>query len=197
MIDRAERGVARAREGKGYIAVEEAERPAMASAIIANNVTVTYMVFAMGITAGVVTVMQLVYNGVAMGAAVGLYESKGIARLILTFVVPHSVLELSAICIAGGGGLLIASALLLPGARTRREALVVQGRRAVKLIAAATLFLLVAGSIEGLISPRDDWPLSWKLAVAGASAVLAGLYVGSGGRRSGDDEIEESAYEKR
>jgi uncharacterized membrane protein SpoIIM required for sporulation/uncharacterized RDD family membrane protein YckC len=195
MMDRAEEGVARARNGdKTYIAVKEFERPVVASRLIANNVQVTYLVFAFGITAGIFTVLMLVFNGVSIGAGFGLYASKGIFNQIGEFVLPHSVFELSAICIAGGGGLLIASALLLPGEHTRAEALVIKGRRAIRLIAVSTILLLFAGSIEGLISPRTDIPLWVKWSVAGTCAVALAAYV-SLGWRPGEEEVgEEFAY---
>jgi uncharacterized membrane protein SpoIIM required for sporulation/uncharacterized RDD family membrane protein YckC len=180
MIDRAEQGVIRAREGKEYVEVSDVERPVMASAIATNNIQVTYAAFAFGITAGVGTVLLLVVNGVSIGAAIGLYASKGIAPLILEFVIAHGVLELTAICIAGGGGLLIGSAILLPGAVTRRAALVERGRRALTLIAGSTLFLVPAGLIEGLVSPRADIPGTWKVIVAGASGLAILLYVAFG-----------------
>jgi hypothetical protein len=85
------------------------------------------------------------------------------------------VLELSAICIAGGAGLLIAAGLVLPGNRTRRSALADNSQRAMRLIAASTLFLVVAGSLEGLVSPIPYWPLSLKLIVSALTAI--GMYV--------------------
>lgn len=183
MIDRAEEGRNRAEAGVGYVEDPELFRPVMASQIIANNVQVTFTAFAMGATAGVGTVFMLLMNGVHIGGFFGLYQSLGIFPLLLAFVAPHGVLELTAIAIAGGGGLLLASAILLPGALTRTEALVVQGRRAIRLLTCSTLMLLVAGAIEGLISPIPDWPLAWKLAVAAATGVLFLLYLFSGVRR--------------
>lgn len=195
MIDRVNEGVARAARGdRTYVPVKDFNRPIMASSIIANNVQVTYGVFASGLTAGVLTVFLLVVNGVSIGAAFALYASRGIFGQIGEFVLPHSVFELSAICIAGGGALLIASAILLPGPLTRREALVVKGRRAVTLIAASTMLLVFAGAIEGLISPRTDLPLGLKYAVAAACVVVLLAYV-SLGRRPGDEgPVEEFAY---
>ena len=78
----------------------------MASRIIANNVQVTFGAFAFGITAGLGTLALLLFNGVSLGGVFGLYASKHILPLLVAFVAPHGVLELSAICIAGGGGLL-------------------------------------------------------------------------------------------
>jgi uncharacterized membrane protein SpoIIM required for sporulation len=155
----------------------------MASSIIANNVQVTFAAFALGVTAGLGTLTLLLLNGVSLGGVLGLYESKGILRLIVAFVAPHGVLELTAICIAGGGGLLIAAALLLPGDRTRRRALKENSRRAIRLIGTSTVLLIVAGSLEGLVSPIPNWPLSAKLAVSAATAVLLVAYLRGGVQR--------------
>ena len=181
MISRATTGSEREKRGEGYVSIPEEIRPVVASKIISNNVTVTYLTFAMGLTGGIGTVLLLVFNGVAVGSGVGLFASRGVARLIFAFIAPHGVLELSAICIAGGGGLLIAKGILLPGDRTRRDALVENGRRAINLIAAASLLLLVAGTLEGLVSPRV-WPLSWKLAISGVTAVFMFGYLSMGRR---------------
>lgn len=184
MISRATEGVEREKRGEGYVSIPEEIRPVVASKIISNNVTVTYLTFAMGLTAGIGTVLLLVFNGVAIGSGVGLFASRGVARLILAFIAPHGVLELSAICIAGGGGFLIAKGILLPGDRTRRDAVVENGRRAIDLIAASSLLLLVAGTLEGLVSPRV-WPLSWKLGISGGTAVLMLAYLSLGRRTTG------------
>lgn len=184
MLDRAEEGVRRAREGTGYIPDPQIFRPTMASQIIANNVQVTFGVFALGITAGLGSLVLLVLNGVSLGGVMGLYASKGILRLLLAFVAPHGVLELTAVCIAGGAGFLLAAALLLPGRRTRRRALVENGARAIRLVAAATVLLLVAGTLEGFVSPIPTWPLDAKLAVSAGTLVLLVLYLQSGRRAS-------------
>ncbi len=180
MMRRATDGVRRAREGEGYITDPGLFRPVMASGIIANNVQVTFAVFAGGVTAGLIPVLLLLSNGISIGSVVGLYVSKGIGPLLLAFVAPHGVLELFAICVAGGGGFLIAAALLTPGARTRRRALVESSRRAVRLIAASTLMLVVAGSLEGLVSPIEWWPLEAKLAVSATTLVLLIVYLREG-----------------
>jgi uncharacterized membrane protein SpoIIM required for sporulation/uncharacterized RDD family membrane protein YckC len=180
MLDRAQAGVKRSADGSGYIQDPQIFRPVMATSIISNNVQVTFFVFAAGITAGIGTALLLVLNGVSLGGVIGLYQSKGILALLAAFVAPHGVLELSAICIAGGGGFLIAAALLIPGRRTRRRALAENGRRAIMLIAASTGMLVVAGLLEGLVSPIPYWPLQWKLSVSAVTALLFYLYLRGG-----------------
>jgi uncharacterized membrane protein SpoIIM required for sporulation/uncharacterized RDD family membrane protein YckC len=196
MLDRAEDGVRRAREGEGYIEDPQLFRPVMATSIIANNVQVAFAAFAMGITFGLGTLLVLVANGVSIGGVFGLYASKGIGTLLLAFVAPHGVLELTAICIAGGAGFLLAAAILVPGERTRGEALRENGRRAIRLIAASTLLLLVAGTLEGFVSPIEWWPLEGKLAVSGLTAVFLYVYLRAGvGRKvaATHEETDEAA----
>lgn len=183
MLDRAQGGVKRAADGSGYIQDPQIFRPVMASTIVANNIQVTFFAFAAGITAGIGTTLLLVMNGISLGGVIGLYQSKGILPLLVAFVAPHGVLELTAICIAGGGGFLVAGALLIPGRRTRRRALAENGRRAIMLMAASTMLLIVAGSIEGLVSPIPYWPIQWKLSVSAVTAMLLYLYLRGGPAR--------------
>lgn len=184
LLERAEQS--RADSSGRYVDVPEVFRPVMASQIIANNVQVSIGAFAFGVTAGLGTVFLLVFNGIALGGVTGLYASKGVMSTLLGFIAPHGVLELTAITISGGAGLLIASALLLPGGRTRRDALVENGRRAITLMAAVVLFLIVAGVVEGLISPADS-PLRAKLAISGGTALALFLYLVPKGRRAPSD----------
>jgi len=195
MIDRAEQDAVRARRGDTrYIDVESFGRPILSSVVISNNIKVAFFAFASGLTAGIFTVLILLINGISIGAAFGLFTTKDIGHVIGDFVIAHSVFELSAICIAAGAGFVIAGAILLPGAQTRREALVLRGRRALRLLTAAAMLLLCAGIIEGLISPRPDLPFTFKLGVAAACAVLLLLYVTLGRGASPDASVEIMAY---
>ena len=194
MIERAESARAREALGEGYLPQdEEIPLPLLASEVATNNIGVTFAAFASGMTAGLLTVVLLVFNGVAIGGAVGTFASMDVAHLIWAFVAPHGVLELFAICVAGGGAFHLASAILLPGALTRREAMVVRGRRAIRLIAAATMLLVVAGAIEGFISPRV-WPIEWKLAVSAVTAVMLALFLSLGRGKDHSDITERFAY---
>jgi uncharacterized membrane protein SpoIIM required for sporulation len=185
MLRRAADGVRRAKAGEGYVDDPQLFRPVMASSIVANNVQVSFAAFAGGVTLGLLPVVLLVANGISFGSVIGLYVSKGIGTLLLAFVAPHGVLELFAICVAAGGGFLLTAAILLPGARTRRRALVENSRRAMRLIAASTMLLLVAGTLEGFVSPIEWWPLEGKLAVSGVTLVLLVVFLRLGRAHTG------------
>ncbi len=185
MIERAEEGQKRGNTGADYLPNGEEEKGSVLSAfLMTNNIRVSMVAFAGGITAGILTVYALVFNGIAaLGAGVGLYITKGIGGQILGFVAAHGVLELSAICISGAAGLLLATAMLVPGDRTRREALAANGLRSLHLVTCVVIFLILAGIIEGNISP-SKLPDSAKYATSVITAIGMVWYLSLGRTRS-------------
>jgi uncharacterized membrane protein SpoIIM required for sporulation len=128
-------------------------KPLASSAIMTNNLSVSFTTFAMGITAGIGTVWMVALNGLLLGVVGAACWQAGMSRQLWSFVAPHGVLELPAIFIAGGAGLLIAKGLLFPGLLPRRASLVREGGRAVRLVCGIIPMLIVAGTIEGFVSP--------------------------------------------
>lgn len=124
-----------------------------ASAIFTHNIQVTIYTFAFGATFGIGTLFYLAYNGAAIASVLSLTYSNGFGNDLLTFMVGHGVIELSCIFMAGGAGLLIGSALVLPGNLSRADALRSRGKDAVRLMMGVAVLLVIAGIIEGFISP--------------------------------------------
>lgn len=194
IIARAELGAERERAGQEYAEVPELFMPVMASGIIANNVQVTFLAFAGGVLAGAGTVLILVFNGVFLGGVAGLFANEGLSMYLWSFVLPHGVIELTAIVVAGGAGLWLGSAFLLPGRLKRREALVARGRDAVLLLAGTTVLLVVAGTIEGFVSPAP-LPREVKLLAAAVFAGALAVYLLFAGRTA--DPLDSAAGDPR
>lgn len=148
--------------------------PVASSQIQVNNIQVTFVAFAGGLLFGLGTVLAMLFNGLHIGMVMGLCV-KYKFWAILQFVSGHGVIELTAIFIAGGAGLLLAKALLMPGDLKRIEALVVNGGLAIRLILGCIPMLLVAGLIEGFISPANISPV-YKYSVSGITAILLVVY---------------------
>ena len=127
--------------------------------IFTNNIRVTFYAFAMGAMFGVGTLYIMAFNGAMFGAIIALTYRAGFGNDLLSFVVGHGVIELSCIFVAGGAGLLIGTALLMPGDLSRGDALKSRGMEAVRLIVGCVPLLVVAGIIEGFISPQPINPL--------------------------------------
>ena len=151
--------------------------PAMASFIATNNIKVAILAFVLGITFGIGTVLVLISNGIDIGTIFGVCQDYGMAGRLATFVAGHGVIELTAIFISGGAGLLVGCALLFPGQYGRVDALKIAVKPAFKLFAGCVLLLLIAGSIEGFISPRTDIAPEVKYTVSLATAICLMLYL--------------------
>jgi uncharacterized membrane protein SpoIIM required for sporulation len=120
-----------------------------------NNIQVSFLAFALGIAGGVLTAGLLVFNGLNIGVAGGLFWQAGEAGKFFGLILPHGLLELTSIVIAGAAGLRLGWALIAPGDRTRGEALADEGRRSVVLIIGLMLCFVVAGFIEAFVTPSD------------------------------------------
>jgi uncharacterized membrane protein SpoIIM required for sporulation len=157
-------------------------RSVSASLIMTNNIRVAFLAFAGGVLLGLLTLYVLVQNGLLLGVVAGAAQAYGFAGNLWGFVAAHGVVELSVIFIAGGAGLQLGWAIVRPGLLSRRAALVVAARRALNLLLGCVPLLVIAGVIEGFISPAE-LPLALKLAVAFGSGVLLYAYLLLAGRR--------------
>jgi uncharacterized membrane protein SpoIIM required for sporulation len=147
----------RSAEGEGPegtdlgLAVEE--QAAFSTLIFTNNIQVTFMAFAAGIALGVGTGAVLLYNGLILGVVAGLGIVAERGRLVYELVVAHGVLELSCIVVAAAAGMRMGWALVEPGNRSRGRALVENAREGVLIVLGTAPWLVLAGLVEGFITP--------------------------------------------
>ena len=152
-----------------------------ASSILTNNITVTFLAFAYGALLGLGTLYIMAMNGASIGAVLALVYRAGYGNELLTFMVAHGVIELSCVFIAGGAGLLVGSALVMPGDLSRLDALKSRGLDAIRLIAGCAVLLVIAGTIEGFVSPAPISP-KIKFGVAALTGIMLYAYLFTVGR---------------
>jgi uncharacterized membrane protein SpoIIM required for sporulation len=159
------------------------ERPYASSFIMRNNIQVIFLAFGSGILGGILTLWLLIYNGLLLGSVTGLTAHYDIGFELWTFVIGHGVIELSVIFIAGGAGLRLGWAVIYPGLLRRRDALTLAAQKSVRLVIGCVPLLVLAGLIEGLISPNESipWPFKWGLGLG--SGVLLYSYFLLAGRK--------------
>jgi uncharacterized membrane protein SpoIIM required for sporulation len=135
------------------LGVSVSDQAALASEIFTNNITVTMLAFGGGLLLGLGTLLVLVQNGVLLGVVAGLSIGAGNGRPFFSLVTAHGVLELSCICVAAAAGLRIGWAIVDPGYRRRGVALREEARAAVEMLLGTAPWLVVAGLVEGFITP--------------------------------------------
>ncbi len=154
---------------------------AAASVIMTNNIRVAILAFAGGMLLGLLTLYVLVQNGLMLGVIAGASQALGFAPNLWGFVAAHGMIELSVIFIAGGAGLQLGWSVMRPGLLTRRAALERAAQRAGVLLLGCVPLLVIAGLIEGFISP-SALPVWVKIAVSLGSGVLLYGYLLLSGR---------------
>ncbi|MBK6840716.1 MAG: stage II sporulation protein M [Gemmatimonadetes bacterium] len=181
MLERAEEGKREVAAGRGYAQAQAESRAGIASYIMTNNMRVAFACFAGGVVLGVGSLVSLAFNGLLLGAISAHFQNVGLLAYLWTFVAGHGVLELFAIWCAGAAGFLLGLAIVRPGPYSRRDALVLNARIAMRLVGTSIVLLLVAGTIEGFLSTSGA--ATWiKVTVSVASAVLLTLYLANGAR---------------
>jgi uncharacterized membrane protein SpoIIM required for sporulation len=154
--------------------------------LITNNTKVSILALALGVTWGIGTAILLFYNGVVLGAVILDYVRAGQSVFLMGWLLPHGVIEIPAILIAGQAGLLLGRALI--GWNSKEN--VHQRLRSVTgslvtLISGAALLLVWAGLVEAFFSQYHEpiLPYQFKI-IVGLVELLALLTFLSLGKQS-------------
>jgi len=158
-------------------------RVTAAGLIALNNIYVTMVAFAFGVIFGLPVIYVLITNGISLGGLFGLTQAYGVSGGLFEFVIGHGVLELSIVIAEGAAGLMMGWALISPGNRKRADALVIASRRAFTLLLGLSPLLLIAGTIEGNISPSNA-PFAAKVTIGLTTGLLYYTYLLFVGRGS-------------
>jgi uncharacterized membrane protein SpoIIM required for sporulation len=153
LVPNAYSSVTQPRPHGANLELSESERTGLSGEIFTNNIRVTLLAFAGGIAAGIGTMVLLVINGVLLGVVGGLAVGSGNGRIFFELVTAHGVLELSCIAVSSAAALRMGWALIEPGRRTRPQALGHEAREAIKIVLGTGCWLVVAGLIEGFLTP--------------------------------------------
>lgn len=163
----------------GYYTSEPAA--AFAAEVYTNNVRVSVLAFGGGILLCIPTVLLLVTNGASLGQAAGLFAAAGQSAKFYGLILPHGLIELTSVIIAGAAGLRLGWAVIDPGDRARAAAIGDEGRRAAVLILGVIGTLLIAGIIEGFVT-GSALPTAVRVGIGVAVEVAFLVYAGGLGR---------------
>lgn len=155
-----------------------------ASLILSNNIIVSIRAFAMGAFFGIGSLYDIAFFGAHVGAVFGaaLRLNPTFAADLAEFVIGHGVIELSTVVFCGGAGLMIGYAIIDPGELSRMRALKEKGLDAAKIVIGSACWLVIAGLVEGFISP-SGLPAWVKYSVGLGSGIALYSYLFFAGRK--------------
>ena len=151
-------------------------RNLFAAFVMTNNIRVAFLAFAGGIIFMIGSVYILVYNGFLIGAIAGLCHVNGVALALWAFVSPHGYIELTTIFIAGGAGMKLGYSLTAPSLYTRKQTLINAAKTAIRMLGGCVVLLIVAGIIEGFVSP-SALSNTFKIGFGALTGVLLFTYL--------------------
>jgi uncharacterized membrane protein SpoIIM required for sporulation len=123
-----------------------------AARVWTNNAWIAALCIAVGIS-GVGVVWLLYQNALNVGVVGGLMAAYGRLDLFFGLILPHGLLELTAVFVAAGAGLKLFWAWVDPGPVPRMQALAVEGRSMITVALGLVGVLAVSGVIEAFVTP--------------------------------------------
>ncbi len=149
------------------------EHAAFSSFLFTHNIGVSIVCFAIGVAWGLPTLLLLAWHGVFLAALAVEYARDGQALFFCAWILPHGIVELTCMLLAGTAGLMLGRGVLWPrglprGARVRQEA-----RAALDVLGGSAALLVVAGVVEGTLSQIHEPTLPYALKIGFALALGA------------------------
>lgn len=130
------------------------ENPAasFAGQVWTNNAWIALQSVAFGIT-GIWGPFVLYQNAMGVGMAGGTLAAYGELDTFFTYVLPHGMMELTAVFIAVAAGLRIFWAWVAPGRRTRAASVAAEGRSLFTVALGLVIVMFLSGLVEGFVTP--------------------------------------------
>jgi uncharacterized membrane protein SpoIIM required for sporulation len=150
--------------------------PMATSAIMTNNLSVSFVTFAGGITFGFLTLYSLFNNGMLLGVIGAACHRYGMSLALWSFVAAHGSLELPSILIAGAAGLRLGHSMLFPSGYRWKDSVAQGGIEATRLVSGIIPLLVIAGCLEGFFSPSHA-PVWLKFTVGGVLFTLLNVWL--------------------
>ena len=153
-----------------------------AAQVFTNNAYLAAQAIVLGIFI-VPVVYALFLNAVNVGVAGGLMAANDRTGLFFGLILPHGLLELTAVFVAFGLGLRLGWTVIDPGSRTRSRALAEEGRSLIAGALGLALVLFVSGLIEGFVTP-SGLPTWARVGIGVLAELLFLAWVFGPGRRA-------------
>lgn len=149
-------------EFKDYYSSEAAR--SFSGRVMINNIQVAFLAFALGVVVLIGPAYILATNGMNIGVMAAVMHQAGESSQFWGLILPHGLLEIASILVAGAAGLRLSWAVVAPGDKTRARAFADEAMRSVVIVMGLAICFIVAGLIEGFVTP-SSLPTSMRIAI--------------------------------
>jgi uncharacterized membrane protein SpoIIM required for sporulation len=153
-----------------------------ATQVWTNNALVAATTLAFGALFGLPVFLILFQNMLNLGVDGGYMVAAGKSGVFFGLILPHGMLELTAVFVASGTGLRLGWTMIDPGPRRRADALAAEGRAAMPIALGLVVVLAVSGAIEAFVTP-SGLPTWARIGIGGVAEATFICYVWILGRR--------------
>ena len=194
--DRAVRAAQMADDERRYVEMRGLFAPFLAWGLILNNVRATLIAFGLGCVSAVGGLLPVLATAASVGGVLAVFAEEGVTEVAVTFMSAHGPPELTAVFLGTGAGMRVGLALLVPGRRRRGAAFRAACGEALPILGGSVALLLVAGVLEGFVSPAPlPPPLKWGIGLAGIAGLVA--WLGFAGRNAQSAEATGTVRDPR
>ncbi len=164
-----------------------------AGQLMVNNIRVSIFTLALGMTFGIGTLVELFYNGVVLGLVAVDYIRAGQTLFLMGWLMPHGVIEIPAILVAGQGGFVLGAALV--GWNNRwplRIRLRMVAKDVITLMGGVAVMLVWAGIIESFLSQHHQPVIaySWKIGFGALELLALTWFLGWSAKQPSPPEVD-------
>ena len=131
--------------------------------ITLNNIRVALLTFALGVFAGIGSLVLLIQNGVMLGVFQYYFLDQGLFWESFSTIWIHGAIEISSIVIAGAAGLVMGGGWLFPGTLSRAQSFARSAREGVKIILGTIPLFIIAGFLESYLTRHTELPIAIRL----------------------------------
>ncbi len=140
--------------------------------LFTHNITVAVKAFGGALAGGVFGIYQILQESVRLGSMAAVMHAYGHGTQFWGLILPHGLIELTAVCVATGAGLHVVWSVLVPGRRPRSRAAAEEGMVAITVLIGAMLMFVVAGFTEAFVTP-SGLPTVLRVGIGVINEVLA------------------------
>ncbi|MDD3077929.1 MAG: stage II sporulation protein M [Paludibacter sp.] len=145
--------------------------------ITSNNILVAVRAYIYGISAGILTFLIAMQNGIMLGSFQYFFYEYHVFAESLRTIWLHGAMEIFSIVISTMAGFILGSSLLFPGTYSHGYSLMRGARHSLKIMISLIPFFIMAGFIEGFVTRlSSSMPLWLNLLIIFGTLCLISFY---------------------